>query len=64
MPVDVIEGGILGRALHYEDYWSVVQYSDLLLNRVMEESGWLLPVHRSIAHTVRGMRISQLVVID
>lgn len=66
VPVDVIEGGNLDAALQYGNHSSTLQHGDLLLERLIEDvaSGRVLPLHRSVAHAIRGLRISPLAVVD
>ena len=62
VPVDDIEGGSLDSSLQHGSHSSTLQPSDSLMDRFMEDiaSGRVLPLHRSIARTVHGLRISPL----
>ncbi|MEO9458877.1 MAG: hypothetical protein ABJG56_07815, partial [Lentilitoribacter sp.] len=66
VPVDVIEGENLEASLQNGNHSSTLQHSGLLLDRLMEDivNGRVLPLHRSAAGTVRGLRISPLGVVE
>lgn len=64
MSVDVVEGGNIDIELQNRNRSRTSQHSILLFDRLMEDivSGRVLPLRRLIARTVRGLRISPLVV--
>lgn len=64
VPVNVVMRGNMDAETQYGNYSSAFQYSDSLVARLTEDvgSGGVFPLHRSIARTVHGLRVSPLTV--